>query len=291
VTVFEFIEAEKANHPISILCRTLGVTRQGFYAWRTRPPCQRRVADAAYLAVIKKIHTDSRGNYGAPRIHAELAEDYKIRCGRKRVARLMRQAGLVGCHRRRRTWTTRRDPERPSAPDALQRDFTAEGPNRVWVADITYVPTWVGFGYLATVLDVFSRRIVGWAFANHMRADLVVDAIDMAVQIRRPLPGVIHHSDHGGQYVSRDFERRCRRAGITISMGSVGDCFDNSMAESFFATLECELIDQRRFRNLTEARNEIMSFIGWYNHRRRHTALDMHSPVHYEQIHHAAHAA
>ena len=291
MTVFEFIDAEKANHPISILCATLGVTRQGFYAWRKRPPCQRRIVDAAYLAVIKRIHAESRGNYGAPRIHAELADDYKIRCGRKRVARLMRQAGLVGCHRRRRTWTTRRDPSQRPAPDALNRDFTADQPNRVWVADITYVPTWAGFGYLATVLDVFSRRIVGWAFANHMRADLVVDAVDMAIQTRRPLPGVIHHSDQGGQYVSRDFVRRCRRAGITISMGSVGDCFDNSMAESFFATLECELIDQRRFRNLTDARHEIISFIGWYNHRRRHTALDMKSPVRYEQIHHAAHAA
>ena len=289
---FEFIEAEKANYPIQMLARILGVTRQGFYAWRKRPPCQRRITDAAYTAVIKRIHTESRQNYGAPRVHAELAEDYNIRCGRKRVARLMRQAGLVGCHRRRRTWTTRRDPDQDPAPDALRRDFTAPAPNRVWVADITYIPTWAGFGYLATVLDVFSRRIVGWAFANHMRADLVVDAVDMAIETRRPLPGAIHHSDQGGQYVSRDFVRRCRRAGITISMGSVGDCFDNSMAESFFATLECELLDQHRFRNLTEARVEIMSFIHWYNTRRRHTALDMMSPVRYEQHHQpAAHAA
>ena len=289
--VFAFIEAEKANFSIMFMCDRLGVTRQGFYAWRKRPPCQRRVVDTAYAAVIKRIHTESRGNYGAPRIHAELADDYEIRCGRKRVARLMRQAGLVGCHRRRKVWTTRRDPVQQPAPDALKRDFTAAAPNRVWVADITYIPTWAGFGYLATVLDVFSRRIVGWAFANHMRADLVVDAVDMAIQTRRPLPGAIHHSDQGGQYVSRDFVRRCRRSKITISMGSVGDCFDNSMAESFFATLECEFLDQHRFRNIGEARVEIMSFIHWYNHRRRHTALDLKSPVRYEQIHHTAHAA
>ncbi len=289
--MFEFIEAEKANFSVKFMCDRLGVTRQGFYAWRKRPPCHRRVVDVAYTAVIKRIHTESRSNDGAPRIHAELADDYNIRCGRKRVARLMRQAGLVGCHRRRKVWTTKRDPDRAPAPDALKRDFTAPGPNRVWVADITYIPTWAGFGYLATVLDVFSRRIVGWSFANHMRVDLVVDAVDMAVSMRRPLPGVIHHSDQGGQYGARDFVRRCRRAGITISMGSVGDCYDNSMAESFFATLECELLHQHRFRNTTDARVEIMSFIDWYNHRRRHTKLDMKSPVRYEEIHHAAHAA
>jgi len=291
VRVFEFIDAEKANHSIAMLCATLGVTRQGFYAWRKRPPCQRRITDAAYTAVIKRIHAESRGNYGAPRIHGELADDYNIRCGRKRVARLMRSAGIQGCHRRRKTWTTRRNPNAAPAPDHLKRDFTAAAPNQVWVADITYVPTWAGFGYLATVLDVFSRRIVGWSFAEHMRTDLIVDALDMAVETRRPLPGLIHHSDQGTQYTSIEFGRRCRRAGIEISMGSVGDCYDNSMAESFFATLECELIDQHRFRNLTDARTEIISFIDWYNHRRRHTSLDNKSPVRYEENHRTAHAA
>jgi putative transposase len=290
--VFEFIDAEKANHSIAMLCATLGVTRQGFYAWRKRPPCQRRITDAAYTAVIKRIHTESRGNYGAPRIHSELADDYNIRCGRKRVARLMRSAGIQGCHRRRKTWTTRRNPDAAPAPDHLKRDFTATAPNEVWVADITYVPTWSGFGYLATVLDVFSRRIVGWSFAEHMRTELIVDAVDMAIFTRNPPRGVIHHSDQGTQYTSIEFGRRCRRAGIRLSMGSVGDCYDNSMAESFFATLECELIDQHRFRNLTDARVEIMSFIDWYNHRRRHTSLDNTSPVRYEENHQpAAHAA
>jgi len=292
VRVFEFIDAEKACFPIEFMCRRLGVTRQGFYAWRRRPPCQRRVTDAAYLAVIKRIHAESRANFGAPRIHAELADDYNIRCGRKRVARLMRTAGLVGCHRRPKTWTTRRDDSQAPAPDRVHRDFTAAAPNELWVADITYVPTWAGFGYLATVLDVFSRRIVGWSYASHMRTELIVDAIDMAIECRRPPRGLIHHSDQGSQYGSIEFGRRCRRAGIELSMGTRGDCFDNSMAESFFATLECELLDKTRFRNHTDARVEIMSFIDWYNHRRRHSRLDNLSPVRYEHNHQtAAHAA
>ena len=290
--VFEFIDAQKADFSIKFMCERLGVTRQGFYAWRRRPPCQRRIADAAYTAVIRRIHAESRGTYGAPRIHAELADDYRIRCGRKRVARLMRRAGLQGCHRRRKTWTTKRDPSAAPAPDRVERDFTAAAPNQLWVADITYIPTWSGFGYLATVLDVYSRRIVGWSFADHMRTELIVDAIDMALFTRRPPRGVIHHSDQGTQYTSIEFGRRCRQAGIRLSMGSVGDCYDNSMAESFFATVECELLDQRRFRNHTDARYEIMRFLDWYNHRRRHTSLDNIPPVRYEQQHQpAAHAA
>ena len=286
--VFGFIEAEKANFSIKFMCERLGVTRGGFYGWRRRPPSRRRITDAAYTAVIKKIHADSRGNYGAPRICAELADDYNIRCGRKRVARLMRQAGIAGCHRRKRTWTTRRDDSQSPAPDRVNRQFAAAGPNELWVADITYVPTWTGFGYLATVLDVFSRRIVGWSYATHMRTELIVDAIDMAIETRRPPRGLIHHSDQGSQYGSIAFGRRCRRAGIVLSMGSRGDCFDNSTAESFFATLECELLDKTRFRNQTDARTQIMSFIDWYNHHRRHTRLDNLSPIRYEQHHQPA---
>ena len=286
--VFNFIEAEKANYPVDMMARMFGVTRQGFYAWSKRPPCQRRITDAAYTAVIRRVHGESRGNYGAPRIHAELADDYNIRCSRKRVARLMRAAGLVGCHRRKKAWTTVRDDSQSPAPDRVNRQFTATGPNRLWVADITYVPTWAGFGYLATVLDVFSRRIVGWSYASHMRTELIVDAIDMAIETRRPPRGLIHHSDQGSQYGSIDFGRRCRRAGIKLSMGSVGDCYDNSMAESWFATLECELFNQVRFRNHTDARTQIMSFIDWYNHHRRHTRLDNLPPVRYEQNHQQA---
>ncbi len=285
MNVFTFIEAEKANFSIKFMCERLGVTRQGFYVWRKRLPSQRRIEDAAYTAVIKRIHTESRCTYGSPRIHAELAEDYNIRCGRKRVARLMRIAGIQGCHRRKKTWTTRRNPSAAPAPDRVERDFTARAPNQLWVADITYVPTWSGFGYLATVLDVFSRRIVGWAFADHMRTGLIVEAVDMAVFTRRPPRGVIHHSDQGTQYTSLEFGRRCRQAGIDLSMGSVGDCYDNSMAESWFATLECELFASKRFRNLTEARYEIMRFIDWYNNQRRHTSLDNTAPIRYEEQH------
>ena len=290
--MFELIEAERATFSIKFMCEHLGVTRQGFYAWRKRPPCRRRIEDTAYTAVIRRIHTESRGTYGAPRICAELADDYRIRVGRKRVARLMRQAGLVGCHRRKKVWTTRRNPSTAPVPDRVLRDFTATAPNRLWVADITYISTWSGFGYLATVLDVFSRRIVGWAFADHMRTELIVDAVDMALFTRKPKRGLIHHSDQGTQYTSIEFGRRCRHAGIQLSMGSVGDADDNSMAESFFATLECELLDQHRFRNLTHARVEIMRFINWYNSHRRHTSLDNRSPNRYKQDHqHAANAA
>ena len=197
--MFEFVHAEKANFPITRMCALFGVTRQGYYAWRKRPPCQRRIVDAAYTAVIKRIHTESRSTYGAPRIHAELVDDYNIRCGRKRVARLMRKAGIVGCHRRRRVWTTRRDESAAPAPDRVNRQFSAAAPNRLWVADITYVPTLSGFGYLATVLDVYSRRIVGWSYADHMRTSLIIDAVDMAVDQRKPARGLIHHSDQGTQ--------------------------------------------------------------------------------------------
>ena len=197
--MFEFIHAEKADFSTKFMCERLGVTRQGYYQWRKRPPCQRPIVDAAYTAVIKRIHTESRNTYGAPRVHAELADDYNIRCGRKRVARLMRNAGLVGCHRRKKVWTTKRDRSVAPAPDRVKRDFTAAAPNELWVADITYIPTLAGFGYLATVLDVFSRRIVGWSYANHMRTRLIVDAIDMAVEQRKPAPGLVHHSDQGTQ--------------------------------------------------------------------------------------------
>ena len=286
--MFEFIEAEKATYPVTTLCASLGVTRQGFYAWRRRPPCERRIVDAAYTAVIKKIHTESRKTYGVPRVHAELADAYGIRCGRKRVARLMKAAGIQGCHRRKKMWTTRRDESAAPAPDLVKRDFTAQEPNQLWVADITYVPTAAGFGYLATVLDVFSRRIVGWAYANHMRTELIIDAIDNAVELRRPDRGLVHHSDQGTQYTSIDFGRRCREIGIDLSMGSVGDCYDNSMAESFFATLETELLYQHRFSGHHHARVEIMRFMDWYNTRRRHTSLDMQSPINYEHEHQQA---
>src|SRR5262245_46906450 len=263
------------------MCRALEVSPSGFYAARGRAPSQRAQADAQLAEQIRAIHDDSRGTYGMPRVHAELAAD-GVRVSRKRVARLMRTRGLEGISRRRKTFTTVRDRDARPAPDLVGRKFTATAPDQLWVADITYVPTWAGFLYLAVVLDVWSRRVVGWAMATHLRTELVLDALNMAVEQRRPT-SVIHHSDQGCQYTSIAFGLRCRETGIKPSMGSVGDAYDNALCESFFATLECELIDRRRFRSQAEARLAVFDFIeGFYNPRRRHSALDYDSPVEYE---------
>ena len=275
------MRAHRAVYPIATMCRVLGVSPAGYHAWRKRPPSARAAADAALTGRIRTIHSASHGTYGAPRVHAELrAEGHRV--GRKRVARLMRADGLAGVSRRKGVRTTQRREEARPAPDLVERNFAAERPDRLWVADITYVPTWAGFLYLAVVLDAFSRRVVGWAMATHLRARLVLDALDMALWRRRP-DEVIRHSDQGAQYTSIAFGARCREAGVRPSMGPVGDCYDNALCESFFATLECELLDRRRFRSQAEARMAVFSFIeGWYNPRRRHSALGYLSPVEYE---------
>ena len=266
------------------MCRVLGVSPSGFYAWRKRPPSARSHADAQLSLRVSKIHQRSDATYGAPRVHAELAAA-GIKVGRKRVARLLKKAGLVGVSRRKWIHTTVRDRSARPAPDLVARNFGAPQPNRLWVADITYIPTWAGFLYLAVVLDVFSRRIVGWAMETHLRTELVLEALDLALWQRRP-EAVIHHSDQGSQYTSIQFGARCREAGVRPSMGSVGDCFDNAMCESFFATLECELLARRRFKTQAEARMAVFEFIeGWYNPHRRHSALDYLSPVSYERSH------
>ncbi len=222
----------------------------------------------------------------APRIHAELTEG-GVAVSRKRVARVMRSVGVAGVSRRRGPRTTRRNAQARPAPDRVERRFEADAPNRLWVADITYVPTLAGFLYLAIVLDVFSRRVVGWAMAGHLRTALVVEALEMAVAQRRP-EAVIHHSDQGCQYTSLAFGARCRERGVALSMGSVGDCFDNAMAESFFATLECELLDRTTLSTHAEARAALFEFIeGWYNTRRRHSALGYRSPLEFERLHQA----
>ena len=280
---FRFVAANRAEFPVAFMCARLGVSPSGFYAWRGRPPSARATADAALTETIRRVHAGSRGTYGAPRVRAELAEEHGVRCGRKRVARLMRAAGLVGCHRRRPARTTRRDAAAAPAPDLVQRAFAAAAPDALWTADITFLPTWSGFLYLAVVLDAFSRRVVGWAMADHLRAELVVAALEMALRHRRPAPGLIHHSDHGGQYSSLAFGRRCREAGVAPSMGSVGDAYDNALTESFFATLECELVDRSRWRTHAEARAAVFDYIeGFYNPRRRHSALDYLSPAIFE---------
>jgi putative transposase len=218
VKAYEFVEREKALHTVVTLCRVLGVSSSGYWAWRKRDLSARAQSDARLLEQIRQIHQASRGTYGVPRIQAELISA-GIRCGRKRVARLMRRSGLVGCHRRRPFHTTQRDVAAELAPDLVQRTFAASAPNRLWIADITYIPTRrEGFMYLAVILDAFSRRVVGWSMAEHLRAELVVGALEMAVWNRRPREGVIHHSDHGCQYTSLLFGERCQAAGISCSM-------------------------------------------------------------------------
>ena len=278
------MEREKAAHAVVRMCRVLGVSPSGYWAWRRREPSARAHANAQLTAHILQIHQASRGTYGARRVRAELVAS-GMPCGHTRVARLMRQAGLVGCHRRRLVHTTRRDPAAEPAPDLVQREFRAPAPNQLWLADITYVPTVEeGFLYLAVILDACSRRVVGWSMAEHLRTELVLAALEMAVWNRHPSDGLIHHSDHGCQYTSLLFGQRCAAVGIHCSMGSVGDCFDNAMAESFFATLECELLARQTFRTHHEARAAIFEFLEvFYNRRRRHSALGYLSPEAYEQ--------
>ena len=277
------MKANQAELPVRTLCRVLRVSASGYYDWRDRAPSARARANAELMQRISQAHRASDATYGAPRIRAELAE-LGVTAGKNRIARLMRLHGVRGVSRRR-AWcvTTRRDKERQLAPDLVQRRFEATAINQLWVADMTYIPTWAGFGYLAVVLDVFSRKIVGWAFGQRMTADLVLGALNIALLTRKP-DSVIHHSDQGSQYTSVEFGRRCAQMGVRPSMGSVGDAYDNAMAESFFASLECELIDRRVWKSFAQARMEVFTWIeGWYNPRRRHSGLGQKSPVNFER--------
>jgi putative transposase len=276
------VKRNQADYPVATLCRILGISTSGYYAWLNRPPSARAQSDARLSERIRALHQRSRASYGVPRILEDLQEEGE-RVNHKRVARLMRSADLVGISRRKGFKTTVRDRDARPAPDRVQRCFTADRPDRLWVADITYVPTLAGFLFLAVVMDVCSRRIVGWAMATHLRTELILDALNMAIYQRRP-QDVIHHSDQGAQYTSIAFGARCKEAGIRPSMGSVGDCFDNAMCESFFATLECELLDRSRFETQAEAKMAIFDFIeGWYNPHRRHSSIGYLSPVNYER--------
>lgn len=278
------MSAHQAIYPVKTICRVLHVSSSGYYAWCKRQPSERTQADQELSQRIHEIHEKSKGTYGAPRIHAELADVDELHVGRKRVARLMRAAGLQGVSRRKTPHTTQRQPGARPAPDLVQRDFTAEAPNRLWVADITYIATRTGWLYLAVVVDAWSRKVVGWAMSTHLQTALVMDALRMAIQQRHP-EDVIHHSDQGSQYTSLAFGQRCHEAGVRPSMGSVGDCFDNALCESFFATLECELLDRATFHNQAQARQALFAFIeGWYNPQRRHSAIDYLSPNRYEAL-------
>jgi putative transposase len=278
------VKANQADHGVRVMCRALEVSPSGYYAWLARPPSPRTQANRELAARINAVHVDSRGTYGAPRVRAELRAS-GLCVSRKRIARLMRLQGIQGISRRRRFRTTLRHKDARPAPDLVQRAFSADAPNKLWVADITYIPTNAGFTFLAVVLDVFSRRIVGWALASHLRTELVLQALEMALKSRQPSQ-VVHHSDQGCQYTSIAFGLRCREAGVRPSMGSVGDAYDNAMCESFFATLECELLDRRRFSSHHDAHLAVFDFVeGFYNSKRRHSALGYDSPIDYEKKH------
>ena len=267
------------------MARVFKVCASGYYAWRGRPASLRAARDVDLTRKIRTIHGASHKTYGAPRIHAELKAE-GVAIGKKRVARLMGAAGLVGASRRRRVTTTKRDPDHRPAHDWVRRNFFVEKPNELWVADITFLPTLAGFLFLAVVLDAWSRRIVGWAFCADLKSRVVLDALDMALAARKP-ENVIHHSDPGSHYTSLAFGNRCKDAGVRPSTGSVGDAYDNAMCESFFATLECELLDPNRLRSHSEARMAVFHFIeGFYNPSRRHSALGYLSPIEYERKHH-----
>ena len=283
MSAFRLIDAERANYPVAMLCRMLGVSKSGYYAWRSRPPSKRSREDYALTEKIREVHHRSRETYGSPRVHAELRA-LGVRCGRRRVARLMRVAGLQGCMRSRKRRTTRRDPRAAPAPDLLRRAFVATQPNRVWLADITYLPTQEGFLYLAFILDVYSRKIVGWSMDSHMRTELVVDALQMAVWRRKPSAGLVHHSDRGAQYTAISLGKRLEEVGIVPSMGRTGTALDNAMAESFVATLKSELVHRRRFPDREVARSAVFEYLeGFYNRRRLHSALSYRSPADYEE--------
>jgi putative transposase len=272
-----------------VLCRCLGVKRTSFYAWERRPPSDRALEDAWLTDKIRQIHRANRGVYGSPRIHAELRLAHGIRVSRKRVERLMRTAGINALARRKRGRTTIRVQGVRVADDLVERRFRPAGPNVLWVADITYLRSWEGWLYLAAVQDAFSRQIVGWSMANHMRAQLVVDALGMGLARRRPDPGLVHHSDQGSQYVSLGFGQAARNAGIAISMGSKGDAYDNAVAESFFATLKKELVHRHSWQTRRELGSAVFDYIEtFYNPKRRHSTLGMLSPAEYERTHEKA---
>lgn len=282
--VFRFIAAEKANHAVSLLCRVLEVSRSGFYAWRSRGPSTRAIRDAEILEVIREIHSDSRETYGAPRVHRVLTRK-GTHVARKRVARLMRSQGISGLVRRKRGRTTLRVPGIATSPDLVRREWSPKEPNRLWVADITYCRSWEGWLYLAAVIDCHSRKVVGWSLRDDLRAELVTDAAEMALSRRRPAGGLVHHSDRGSQYVSLAFGERCREAGIDLSMTCGGSPLDNSVAESFFATLKRELVDRYSWPTKADLRAAIFEWIEvFYNRQRAHSALAYQPPAIFEEV-------
>lgn len=269
---------------VAVACRMLGVSRSGYYEWCSRPGSAREQENELLLKHIAQVHRDSRRTYGWPRTHAELTLGLGWTVNRKRVARLMREAGIQGLYRRRRRGCTVRDPAADPYPDLVNRQFTVDGPDRLWLTDITEHPTAEGKLYCAVVLDAYSRLVIGWSIAEHMRTELVTDALGMAILRRQPAgDSTITHSDHGSQYTSWAFGQRLRNTGLLGSMGSIGDCYDNAMMESFWGTMQLELLDSKAWETRDELANAIFEWIEcWYNPKRRHSSIGMHSPVTFE---------
>jgi putative transposase len=284
VSIYRIISAERASFPVSVMCQTLGVSKSGFHAWERRAPSDRELSDAWLTSRMKEIHENARGVYGSRRVQAELRLGQGIVVSRKRIRRLMRNAGISGLVKVKKGRTTIRVPGVRVADDLVERKFRPDAPNILWVADITYLRTWEGWLYLAAVQDAYSRRIVGWAMTEHMRTELVADALQMAVARRRPQPGLIHHSDQGSQYVALGFGQQARDAGIAVSMGSKGDAFDNAVAESFFATIKKELVHRQSWPSRRDLSSAVFDYIeAFYNRQRRHSTLGYLSPEEYER--------
>ncbi|HEY3373445.1 MAG TPA: IS3 family transposase [Candidatus Aquicultor sp.] len=281
---FKLIDEESAHHSISRLARVLGVTAAGYYAWKFRAPSERKLQDELLKTKIERIHKDSFGIYGAPRIHAELKAN-DICVGRKRVARLMKELGIEGVSKRGRRRITKPKEATPIAPDLVNRDFTATKPNELWIADITYIPTWQGWLFLSVVNDAYSRKVCGWSMRDDLKAELVIDALGMAVTRRRPKPGLIHHSDRGSQYAALAFGKTLKDSGIMASMGSRGDAYDNAAAESFMSTIKAELIHRQSWKTKDKARLAVFRYIEcFYNPLRRHSGIGYLSPDEYEKL-------
>lgn len=288
---FRCVQDNRDSFPVRVMCRLLGVSESGFYASRSRPVSRRAQQNEKLKARIVSLHEASDGVYGSPRIFKDLLEE-GFEVGRHRIARIMKKAGIVGVTRRKRQSLTKRDERRAAAPNVLEQDFEATAPNQKWAADITYVRTHEGFVYLAVVLDLFSRRVVGWAMSTSLDTTIVLRALAMALLNRTPSKNLVHHSDRGCQYTSKAFSTALQDAGITCSMSGVGNCYDNAVVESFFASLKTERLYRRTLGTQKQARIEVFDYIErFYNRRRRHSANGQISPVNYEEQFHAAFAA
>lgn len=278
---YQFIAEQRGRDPLALLCRVMRVAPSGYYAWRRREPSKRQLANEELVQHIRAVHQTSRATYGSPRVHAELRDQGQT-CGRNRVARLMRKHALGAKQPKRSTVTTHSQHTSPIAPNVLDRQFEAQAANRKWLADITYIDTLQGWLYLAVILDVFSRRIVGWAMADHVLSNLVEDALRMALLHRQPTDSLLHHSDRGSQYASHSYQKLLQDAHIQVSMSRRGDCYDNAMMESFFGTLKTECVTER-YASRAAARGSLFDYIEiWYNRQRRHSALGYLSPVRFE---------